>query len=258
MNTRENPAAVPDRLGRGGNNPPTLVDERPDTMPPMVAKADELLKNADRWFAERAEVKDDAEAGILAGAIRQVQTLRKAADEARKVEKKPYWDGGKAVDDKWNVILDKLEAAGRTLNKIAVAWARVLEKRQREAAEEARKRAEQLAKEAQDLVDKAAGGNATSQVVAQQAVKAAETAHQEAGAAAAAKPQLKGNLSDRAVGLRRRVVFDEVTDLDAALHHYATDTKMFDLIRELANRDLRADQAAVIPGIKTKVEEGVA
>lgn len=242
------------------NNPPILIDERPDTLAPLVKDIDAMLKNADRWFAERAEVKDDTEAGLLAGAIEQLRQWDAKVEAARVAEKAPYLEGERRVDAKWKPLKVRIEKAARVLKAIATVWAQKLRTKQQEAARIAREEADRLAAEARDLIDQAESGaaNATTLVRAEEVAEQAEDAAAIARQAEAAKPQLSGNLTTRALSLRSRRVVDEITDIGAAMDHYATDPEMLTLLRRLGNRDLRADQAlASIPGCSIRTEEGV-
>ena len=99
--------AFVDRGAIGGNNPPTDPAE--------------VLR--DQIEAAAAGVKDyatitDAEHAARAQSLRSRLTgLAKEADTARKTEKEPHLSAGRAVDAKWNPIVDRAQGGADAIRK---------------------------------------------------------------------------------------------------------------------------------------------
>lgn len=138
--------AINDRLGIGGNNPPSDIDafgeKVKEKYPEMFAFADRIL-GAEARLPENVE--DDESSGKLGDFIKQVHTAYKNLDNARESEKQVYLEGGRKVDGFFKTkYLQNLEA----LKKKATAINAVYLEKKRD--EERRKREE----EAQRLRDK--------------------------------------------------------------------------------------------------------
>lgn len=237
--------------------PPAGVgDNAEDLHPRYAAEVEKLLRSADTWAGEDAKpIQSAAEAGILQAAIDQARAWEKKVEQARVDEKEPWLAGSRRVDEKWKPLKDRLAAVLASLKKPMTAWLRREEQRIAAEREAARKAAEEARAKADEEARKAAAtGRASDKLRANQALDDAATAAANAHHAEAARPQVKGDLAVRAMGLRKRTVVDEIVDLKAAVLHYATEPKMMALVTELANRDLRAG-ATAIPGITVRNEE---
>lgn len=182
------------------------------------------------------KVDDDAKEAAIDELMDEFRKAAKDADEARKVEAKPFDDGKKAVQARWKPIIDKADR-GVAECKAALAPYRVEKQRiADEAARKAREEAEAKERAAQE---------ALRQADDLEAKFAAEQEFEQAKKLAAV-----ANKIDRApTGLRTHWEA-ELTDKTAALRHYLkTQPGEFEaLIQTLADRDARGARPPV-PGV---------
>lgn len=189
-----------DRHAIGGNSPPAF-----DTL--SLAMDDARDTAAD--FLDGKPIETQGQADSIGKIVSEVKALRKAADDARKDEKRPHDDAAKAVQTKWLPLLDKADtitaAAQRPLTdylaNLAAAQAREAELARQEAH-----RTQQAAIEAQ----RASVGNLEAIEAAKALQKDADAAGRIANRAEKAKPQVAG--MNRAIGLRSHRV--------ATVRHY--------------------------------------
>lgn len=214
-------------MEQGHNNPP------PDAA--FGLHVDSLFTLLSDTLAGGEVSSDEQEAAIDA----ILDDFRKAgtdAEKARKAEKEPFLEAGRAVDAKWKPVTDKA-ARGATACKDALTPYRTAKQRAKdEAARKAREEAEARAKAAQEALRIADDLEATFA-----AERELETA---------AKLTAVANKIDRAPTGLRTSWEAEITDRKAALLHYlARAPERFEaLIQQLANEDARGTRAPV-PGV---------
>lgn len=160
----------------------------------------------------------------------------KDADEARKVEKKPHDDAGKAVQVKWKPVIDKADR-GVSECKAALTPYRVEKQR---ATDEAAKKAREEAEARQ----------AAAQAALQQSDDLETKFQAEQDLEQAKKLTAVANRIDRAATGLRTSWEAELTDKTAALRHYLKTQpgEFSDLIQTLADRDARGARPPV-PGV---------
>lgn len=196
---------------------------------------DDLFSMLSNTLAGGTVDSDDKEAAIDA-LMDEFRKASKDADEARKVEAKPFDDGKKAVQAKWKPIIDKADR-GVSECKSALTPYRVEKQRiADEAARKAREHAEAKQRAAQEALRQSDDLEAKFQ--AEQELEQAK------------KLAAVANKIDRApTGLRTHWEA-KLTDKTAALRHYlkTQPDEFSDLLQTLADRDARGARPPV-PGV---------
>lgn len=230
----------------------------PNTLPVHAhgLHIDDLFHEAKNWL-DGSGVSSAADAEGVAKLLDAVRQARKAADEQRKVEKAPHDAAAKAVQEAWVPLLAKCDLVAATCKEALNPWQRKLDDEQRAIAEAANAEAERLRLVALEAAQGAAQtGDLSAREIADDALKAAETARKVASKADNAKPQVAGG--SRAIGLRTSWIA-ELADARAALTHYmkvdGDELKAWILAK--AQRDVN-NGAREIPGILVRSERNAA
>lgn len=251
--------------GMGHNQPPSETEIARSKMEEHLA---DRIKKANEWVEsfrdpESGELKpitDEATASACADAIDQLRDEYRAVEAARVAERKPLNDQLDSIQGYYRPLLDKIETAAEFLKGLKKTWLDLLDKRQRDAAAAARKKALADAEEAERLRVAAlqTRTNAVEATVkANEAAARAEQSYSDAAAATAAKPQVRGETTGRASGYRT-TWRAEIVDAKLALVHYATHGKILAALQVAADADARAlHERADIPGIKVISEKVV-
>ena len=242
----ENPRAVP-----GGNNPPE---------PTPYEKAGEeitvLYSEAEGWLDGVAVDTQDMADG-LAKLLNLLRDARKVADEARKVEAKPFDDGKAEVQARYKPLLEKADRATDVCKKALAPWLTKLEREKAEAAAAARREAEGKAAVAQAAIRAAPVDNLAEREAAEELLKAAKKADAAANRAERDTAKASSGGVGRAVSLRttyRPVLTDGVA---AARHYWQARRPEFEaFLLSLAEHDVRQAKRD-IPGFDV-VEEKTA
>lgn len=100
----------------------------------ILERKDELLIAMARV---PAVIEDDETSGRVGAFVKQLTACGKSLDDARKSEKEPHLEAGRAVDAFFRVPIDEIEAAKKECGKRQTAYLT-----QKEAAERARLKAE--------------------------------------------------------------------------------------------------------------------
>jgi len=223
-NTSETPTIETPAIGH--NQPPSDVDlicaGLAERNTDVLARKNQLLEGAGRM---PETVNDEETSTKVADFVKQLNAARKAVDDARKREKQPYLDGGKAVDgffkDATQALDDAKAKASALLNDFMRRKAEEERRRRDEEARKAREEAERQRQEAQ----KAADDEAAKQR-AQEAAQRAEQAEQQAGADTASVAKARSAHGTTA-SLRRQWTFDDLDpaqiDLEALRPHLSQD-----------------------------------
>lgn len=181
-------------------------------MPPEMAFAtaiDDLYGEAGNWL-DGTPLANQAQADAVGQIMAGLRTIRKDADAARKVEKRPHDDAAKAVQDKWLPILTKADRAIEAAQRPLTDWLarQEAERIARETA--ARAEAERLAQQAAQIDRTTLDGAEASDA----AIKAADAAQKAVTRIAKGKSHVAGD--GRAIGLRTHHE-TELSDAPAAL-----------------------------------------
>lgn len=116
----------------GDNSGATSSDD--PTFDLIARKAKVEVESALEWL-ERTKIETQAQADIAGDKIGELRKQISAVKAAHKVEKQPFLDGGREVDEKYRAIREPLESAADALKRAAEAWAVAeQQRRQQEAA----------------------------------------------------------------------------------------------------------------------------
>lgn len=175
----------------GGNNPPVeLFTEAENAI-------NELYEEAKHWL-DGGEVETPQELDSISMLLDGLRKAGKLADNNRKEEKKPFDDGGKAVQAKYKPLIDKATNAQDLCKKAMQPYLQEQERLRKEQEEAARLEAEQAEREALEAAQSMQSLEDAEQ--AQEAIDKAQEAQKLVKDISKQKAQAKGG--ERAVGLR--------------------------------------------------------
>lgn len=249
-----------DRVVTASDNAP------PDPLTPIRERVDLLIANTNLWMKTterqaagepiRREIMTPEEAQKLEDFFDQIRKEIKKLETDRKAINKPFEDAVKANNNAFRPFSSALTAIQSILEPIRTLWYKKEEDRlAAEALEKARIAAEE--KRRAEEAKRAAEAAATVEdiIVADEAEERAEEAAKVAEAAQEARPQVRGEYTQRA-GSLRTFWTAKITDYPKALAHYANDPKVVDAVQLLANADARANKNDLaVPGVVAVSEE---
>lgn len=229
----------------------TLLSNRPaDPAALFAEEAEDLLLECRNWL-DGEQIESEAQANAVSSLLNRLRRLSKDADEARKVEAKPFDDGKAAVQAKWKPILSKADLAASTAKQALAPYLRMVEERLAADAAILRENAAKLAAEAA-TAHQGASGNLDAAEQAEALLQAASEASKEAARADKAKAHAKGG--ERAVGLVDNWQATLVDPVAALAHYRATVPNELKIwLLDQARQDVRAG-ARAIPGFDVKNE----
>lgn len=211
---------------------------------------DDLMLEA-RNYLDGEPIANEQQAEAVSSLLNRLRRVAKDADEARKVEKKPHDDAGKAVQAKWTPIIDKAELASKTAKEALAPWLQQVEEAQRAEAEAARQEADRIAQIARDA-HQAATANLQATEDADRLLKAAASAEKFAARAEKQRPIVKGG--ERGTGLVDKFTPELVCAMDALKHYRAKQpAELIAWLVEQAEKDVRSGVRS-IPGFTIKHE----
>jgi hypothetical protein len=219
----------------GHNSPPTPFDD-------IETRINDLYDEARQWL-DGEEVTEQTQADALNTLASQIREAAKEAEEMRKAEAKPFDDGKKAVQERYNPLIQK--GKGKTelaLNAVKSAlkpYLLELDRIQQEAAQKAREDAERLERDAQAAMQHRDPSNLEHQEEANRLAEQAKDAQRAANKAENAKAHAKGN--GRATGLRTRTKVSIANERDAAAWAWKHEREQLMIfILTLAEKSVRA------------------
>jgi len=236
-------------------SPPAGHNQPPKTPFEAVEDRIELLHiEATNWLDGDA-IENQGQADAVSKLLDDTRKARKEADNARKVENKPFDDGKREVQGRYNPLLKKADTIADLCKKVLAPFLAKIDAEKKAVAEQARKDAEEAAAKAREAFAKADATDLAAREEAERYADDAKAAEQHAARAAKDKGTAKGGA--RAVTLRS-VFTGSITDLTACARHYwTTDRPALEaLIAEMVARDVRAGKRD-IPGVEI-TEERVA
>lgn len=271
--------------GAWPEEPPTRQDNMPaktgDAAIDLQAEFEAEKEQATEFL--KKPVTTQQQADQIAVWAKKIAGIVSNADDSFDIEKKPWREGAKKVDDRWRWRQDA-EALVKSLKKANEAWLKKLDdleqERQRKAREEAEKiklAAEQAAREAEQArqraieaaastslaVDSAADATrAQSSVAADFAARAEQEADQlakqaqEAAKEAEARPVFAGRTGAK-TSLHTFYVA-EITDYDALLQALKDEPEVREVVEKIANRIARTAGVPVPAGMKRKEDKRAA
>lgn len=208
----------------------------------ICMEIDALYDEAKNW-ADGAAIETQDQHDAAEKVRDALHDAGKRADEMRKEEKRPLDEQIKAIQDRYNPLIQpkkgKVDVAKAALGDLLAEWRRKIAAEKEAAAEAARLEAEAKRRAAEEAIQSSRGD-----------IDAREEAEAMLAEAKGAERQAKR--ADKAVttGTGLRTYYHaELTDLDAAVRHYwSRDREAFQkLVSDLAARDVRAGKRE-IPG----------
>lgn len=230
-----------DRHGIGGNGGPVFE-----------AAIDDLRSEAGN-FLDGADIENAGQADKVGLILSEAKKLRADIDKARKEEKAPHLEAGKAVDAAYKPTFEKLDAIVTAAKPVLTKWLNAVAAQQAEQKRQVEAEAERAAQAAIEAERQSAGNlEATEQVT--QLRKEAGRVAKEAAKVGKQKAHVEG--LDRAIGLRETKVVT-VTDHKAALIWIANrDKPALDVfIEQYAQRHARTRP---MDGVAVEIERKVA
>jgi len=233
----------------GHNNPP-----EPTPFERAEAQIIALFDEAKNWL-DGEGITSQAQADDVSKLLDMIRKAKKAADEARAEEKRPYDEAAKEVQERYKPLLTRCDLAADAAKKALAPYLAKIEAEKRAKAEAARREAEEKARAAQEAIRAAALTDLAAREKAEALIQDAKKADAAAKRAENDKAHAKGG--SRAVGLRT-TYRPVMTDGREAARHYwierRADVEAFFL--SLAEKDVNAGKRS-IPGFEI-IEEKVA
>lgn len=236
----------------GHNNPPELT-----AFEALKANIDDLFDEAKLWM-DGEPVTTQEQANNLNTLESRIRDAAKAAEAERKREAKPFDDGKKAVQERYNPLIQR--GKGKTDQAIECIKAALKpyliekDRLQRDAAARAREEAELKQREAMEAMQKRDAANLEQSIEAEKLVEEAKRAEADASRAEKQKAHAKGE--GRATGLRSVWRAQMVHPREAAtwvMNNHTEDFLAF--VQTKADQNVRAGSRN-IPGFNI-VEEKV-
>ncbi len=253
--TLENP-----RLGIGGNFPPP--DPEPTPYDRAKLAIEDIRGEALHWL-DGASIEDQAQADAVSKIITDMRAAAIEAETLRVAEKAPWDAGAKEVQEKFNPLLADPKAGKKGIAPLVISTCKIaldgfLERERQRlavAADEARRKAEEIRQAAQEAIRASEPTNLAEREAAEDLIRQSRDAEKIARKAESARPAARGG--GRAITSRERSVA-VLTDPQACLRHarevWADDLK--DWLRERAQQDVNAGRRG-IPGITVEIRHTV-
>lgn len=224
----------------GDNNPPSPFDEH--------SKAVNDLYDESKLWLDGEKITTEEMSESVSNLMNSFKDAAKAAEAARVKEKKPFKEGGEAVDAKYKVLKLKFESAIKTFGAALKPYLEEKDRIAKEKAAALQKEADEKARIAQEAIDKANEQSLEEQenVIALRE-EAAKT--QRIATAVAKKSTATKTTIGRAVGLRKRKVA-VITDLSKAAGHFWGTEEGKEAFRETVQKLANSNMGEEIPGIE--------
>jgi len=194
----------------GHNQAPTPFDD-------IETRINDLYDEARQWL-DGEKVTEQSQADALNTLASQIREAAKEADEMRKAEAKPFDDGKKAVQDRYNPLIQKgkgkTEVALGAVKSALKPYLLELDRIQQEAAQKAREEAAEAERLAQAAMQHRDQSNLDEQEEANRLAEEAKQLQAAANKASNAKAHAKG--AGRATGLRTRTKVSIANEREAA------------------------------------------
>jgi hypothetical protein len=199
--TKQKSAAAPISAAEAVNARPYDIDKQ---------TIEDLFEEARQWLADDTPIAESAEAEGLERMLEMARAAKSAADENRKVENKPFDDGKKEVQARYNALFGQADLIINGVLKRLTPWRNKLAEEQRLAAAAVAEEAERARKQAERTTIMA-GSDLGAQHIAK-----------EAGETAARLEKTAARLEKKAgTGLRMRTVWKfDFSDIKKAIAHY--------------------------------------
>lgn len=194
--------------------PAPMGHNQPPPMTPFEEVETEifgLFDEAKHWLDGQGVASEEDATGV-AKLLDMIRKAEKRADEARKVEAKPFDDGKAEVQERYKPLLTRCKLAADAAKKALAPWLERAEAEKRAIAEAARREADEKARTAQEALRASAATDLDAREHAEALLRDARAAEKAASKAEHDKAGAKGGA--RAVTLRT-TYRAEVTDANA-------------------------------------------
>lgn len=222
------------------NNPPSAAE--------LFADEIDSLKARIAAFPPITE----ANAGDARDLIGLAKKLASDIEAKHEEEKRPHLEAGRVVDATYKPLIADAKAAHPPLSAAVLAYVNEQKRLAAEAAEKARRMAEEEARRAADLAD--------DPILGEDVQDAAKLAQQKADVAQASVKTVatvKGSEGFRAAGVRVSYRA-KVTDYAALVAHYASHPDVQAAAEKVANANIRAGKGVItIPGVEVEIVESL-
>jgi len=187
----------------------------------------------------------EANAGEARDLIGLAKQLAKDIDAKRDEQKRPHLEAGRKIDAEFKPLVEAAKEAPQPVERALLAYINEQKRLAAEAAEKARRMAQEEARRAAALAD--------DPILGEDMADGAKLAEQKAEVAAASVKTVatvKGSEGFRAAGVRKSWKA-ELTDAAALVAHYARHPDVIAAALKIANADVRTSKGVYpIPGIK--------
>lgn len=237
----------------GHNNPPKTPFEA------AKERIEELYNEAGIWL-DGQSITSQEQADAIQKLMRETQEAERVADEARKVEAKPFDDGKAEVQARYNPLIQKDKGKTALVSKTCKAalavWLRKLDEIQRAAAELARKEAEEKSAAALAAMRERDHMNLEQIEQAEALVADAKRADTIAKKAENAKPQAKG--TGRAASLRTYWIATVTDYREFARHLWTQHPETFEPFLDDIASKMASAGSRELPGVSIVEDRRVA
>lgn len=196
-------------------------------------------------------VTEQSHADQIAVLTKRLSGIKSKATNLHKVEKQPFLDGGRNVDDKFRDLKEEPDTLTKKLKRHLDAYLLEQQRAEQERQRLAREEADRKQREADEAAAKAAAANDDSAAKdAQRLANEAAQAEREAQSRKAAAGRTGAKVS------LRTFVSAQITDFDALLMALKDRPEIQECVEALANR--AAKSGVELPGMKIISEQRAA
>ncbi|GGF24614.1 hypothetical protein GCM10011321_15030 [Youhaiella tibetensis] len=199
----------------------------------------------------KAPVTTQDQANQIAVLTKRLSGLKSRATDLHKVEKQPFLDGGRKVDDKWRDLKEEPDTLSKKLKRHLDAYLQEQQRLENERRRKAQEEADRVRRKAEEAARQAAAANDDA--------ARAEAERLEHEAAAKTKEAEARNASAGRTGARvalRTFVSANITDFDALLLALKDRPEIRECVESLANR--AAKSGVELPGMTIASEQRAA
>jgi len=237
------PDAPPVAEAKVGHNQPT------DPFEALTVEFAGEKEMAERFLKEAISTQEQADQAAVWS--KKIAAIAKKATDLHKVEKQPFLDGGRQVDEKWRTLKDDPDALSKRLKRHLDTFLQEQARAERERQEAARREEDRLRREAEEAriaaekeqAKKVADGISDATAIQQHNERMAEADRLQREADAKAKEAQARNATAGRTGAKvalRTFVSARIVDYEKALNALRTHPEMKALVEQLANRAARA------------------
>lgn len=219
----------------GGNNPPAFDPEKLQSCKGLV---DDFNSAAKEWL-DLKEIATPEQSGKLTDFVSGARQVYSSIDTARKAEKKPHDDAGKAVQAAFTPLLDTIDQIINRVKPMQAAWLQKLAREENARREKLRVEAEQARIAAEEAQKAAAQTNDVAGEVEAERLKA--EADQLAADAARQTTVKAGSATGAGRTMALRTINDVVvTNPLKVFMRYRDHPDVLEVLRKVASAEVRA------------------